>query len=305
MRRSGLLPFTLAAVVLALVTALSATTPASRTSFVELDVVALDDQDRPVGGLKAQDFTVREDGRPVAIANFTEVSRAGVSGRDDGRSLVLLLDDMLIPTATTIVQSIAGRFLDRARPYDTINVVRLTHKDDEISNNTSVALERIEEYRGGALGYFGRSPVDDMLQTVARISRSLEATSHRRTAVACIGYRSVCDPYFQIPQETLVWHSWRDAISAAAEAHTSVYIVDVAGVESRVDLGAGLVEATGGEDFVRTNDFGRAADLIWAQTGHYYLLEYTPTTKPSELHTIKVSIARPRVHPLARTTRGD
>ncbi len=304
MRRSALLPFALAAVVLAFVTALRAA-PESRQSSVELDVVALDEQHRPVGGLKAQDFTVREDGHPVEIANVTEVSRTGIDGRDDGRSLVLLLDDMLIPTATTIVQSIATRFLDRARPYDAVNVVRLTHRDDELSSNTSVALERLEEFKGGALGYFGRSPVDDMLQTLARISHSLESTPHRRTAVACVGSRSVCDPYLQIPQETLVWHSWRNAISSAAKAHASVYIVDVAGVESGVDLGAGLVEATGGEDFVRTNDFARAADLIWAQTGHYYLLEYTPTTKPSDLHSIKVSIARPRIHALARSGRGD
>jgi VWFA-related protein len=304
MRRSGVLLSTLTVVVLAFVTTLRAI-PASRTTHVELDVVALNDQDRPVGGLKTQDFTVREDGRPVAIETFTEVSAAGINGRDDARSLVLLLDDMLIPTATTIVQGIAARFLNRARPYDAVNVVRLTHRDDELSTNTSVALERIEEYKGGALGYFGRSPVDDMLQTLTRISRSLESAPHRRTAVACIGPRSVCDPYLQIPQETLIWRSWRDAISAAAEAHASVYIVDVAGVESGVDLGAGLVEATGGEDFVRTNDFARAADLIWEQAGHYYLLGYTPTAKPSDLHTIKVSIGRRGVHALARTTRGD
>jgi hypothetical protein len=204
-----------------------------------------------------------------------------------------------------VVQNIAARFLNRAHPFDLINVVRLTHRDDELSGNTSVALERIEEFRGGALGYFGRSPVDDMLQTLTRVSRSLESTPHRRTAVACLGSRAVCDPYIQIPQESLIWRSWRDAISTAAEAHASVYIVDVAGVESGVDLGSGLVDATGGEEFVRTNDFSRAADLIWEQIGHYYLLGYTPPGKPSDLHAIKVSIARPGVRALARNTRGN
>src|SRR5215467_3562303 len=133
MRRSGVLPLTLAVVVLLFVTTTTLRAIPARTTFVELDVVVLNDQDRPVGGLKAEDFTIREDGRPVAIETFSEVSTAGINGRDDARSLVLLLDDMLIPTATTIVQGIAARFLNRARPYDAINVVRLTHRDDELS----------------------------------------------------------------------------------------------------------------------------------------------------------------------------
>jgi VWFA-related protein len=297
-------PFTSVALILAFVSSLHAIS-VSRTTFVELDVVALDGNDQPVGGLHAQDFTIKEDGHLVSITSCTEVTATGIGGREDGRSLVLLLDDMVPPLATNVIQNISARFLNRARPYDIVNVVRLTHRDDELSGNTSTALDRLAEFKGGSLSYFGRSPVDDMLQTLTRISRSLESVPHRRTAVVCIGSRGVCDPFIRVPEESLVWHSWREAISAAAEAHASVYIVDAAGVESGIDLGAGLVDATGGEDFVRSNNYDRAADLIWRQTGHYYLLGYTPTAKPRDLHTINVSIARSGVHPLARNSRGD
>src|ERR1700730_8134067 len=77
-------------------------------SLVELDAVVLDKNDRPVHGLQQGDFQVKEDGRRVELTSFREVSAAGISGRDDGRSVVLLLDDNAVPrNATTILQNIA------------------------------------------------------------------------------------------------------------------------------------------------------------------------------------------------------
>ena len=50
----------------------------ARTAFVELDAVVLDDTDRPVPGLQQRDFQVKEDGRPVTVTSFNEVSAAGI-----------------------------------------------------------------------------------------------------------------------------------------------------------------------------------------------------------------------------------
>jgi hypothetical protein len=48
----------------------------------------------------------------------------------------------------------------------------------------------------------------------------------------------------------------------------------------------------------------RAVDLISEHTGNYYLLGYTPTSKPRDLHEIKVSVGRPGVSALTRRARG-
>jgi hypothetical protein len=85
----------------------------------------------------------------------------------------------------------------------------------------------------------------------------------------------------------------------------SVYVVDPAGLIGRPDLGQGLVEHTGGADFVRSNNFERAVDRIWEEAGHYYLLGYTPTTRPRELHSIGVKVRRRGLHVRARLDRGD
>jgi hypothetical protein len=84
-----------------------------------------------------------------------------------------------------------------------------------------------------------------------------------------------------------------------------VYAVSPAGVESRIDLGDGLVENSGGGDFARSNDFRRAAGMIWDEAGHYYLLGYTPTARSRDLHTIDVSVRRSGLHVRARRRRGD
>jgi hypothetical protein len=112
--------------------------------------------------------------------------------------------------------------------------------------------------------------------------------------LVCIGNRDVCDPYFERPETSLLWDSWRDALGAAARA-----------VESRIDLGDGLVEDSGGGDFSRSNDFRRAARMIWDEAGHYYLLGYAPTARPRDVHTIDVSVRRPGLHVRARRRRGD
>jgi VWFA-related protein len=277
-----------------------------RTTFVELDAVVLDKDERPVKGLKQADFQIKEDGRPVAVTSFSEVDAAGISGQADGRSVVLLLDDNAVAlSATVIVQNIAKLFMSGARPADTVAVVRLTHREDEAAGGLQAALDRIDEYHAGSLSFFGREMRDDSLQTVARVARQLQPVVHRRKVLVCIGNRDVCDPYFLMPENTLLWNSWRDALSAAARANASVYAVSPAGVESRIDLGDGLVENSGGSDFARSNDFQRDARMIWDEAGHYYLLGYTPTARPRALHSIDVSIRRSGLHVRARHRRGD
>jgi VWFA-related protein len=277
-----------------------------RTTFVELDAVVLDKDDYPVVGLQPGDFQVKEDGRPVAITRFSEVSAAGIAGPADGRTVVLLLDDNTVPmTATTVIQNIARLFMSYARPADTVAVVRLTHRDDEATGSLQAALDRIADYHSYSVSFFGWDMRDDALLTIARVSRQLQPAVHRRKVLVCIGNRDTCDPYFEVPENSMLWNSWRDALSAAASANASVYAVSPAGVESRFDLGYGLVDNSGGGDFARSNDFSRAARMIWEEAGHYYLLGYTPTARPRDLHTIDVSMRRSKLHLHVRRRRGD
>jgi hypothetical protein len=84
-----------------------------------------------------------------------------------------------------------------------------------------------------------------------------------------------------------------------------VYSIDIADNGGGIDVGSAVVDETGGVAFGRSSNFDRVADLVWEQIGYYYLLGYMPTAKPSDLHTISISIPQSGVRALARNSRGD
>jgi VWFA-related protein len=104
---------------------------ASKVELVTVDAVVVDGKGRPVRGLKAEDFTLLEDGKPQALASFEafdlgDAPEASVGAapaspvatnqrpvRAGARSFVLLVDDMsLAPTRQEVVRSAIARFLE-------------------------------------------------------------------------------------------------------------------------------------------------------------------------------------------------
>ena len=111
----------------------------SRVELVTVDAVVFDAQGKPVEGLTRDDFTVREDGRPQAIAAFdavtlresTEAPRRSqrVSTNDQrpdaaGRWFFVVFDDVHItPLATARAREAIVQLVDRAlRPGDSVMI---------------------------------------------------------------------------------------------------------------------------------------------------------------------------------------
>ena len=296
-----------AVIIAAAVPAAQKNPPATRTAYVTLDAVVLDDRGQPVRGLHAGDFEVKEDGARVTLDHVSEVSALGLADDPVSRSVVLLLDDTLTGVAATpVVQGISRMVLSQARPEDAVGVVRFTHRTDDAVGPLELAAERIDDYRARALPFFGIESVQDLLDSVTRISKAVAANPPRRTAVVCIGNRTLCDVYLPIPEDTLAARQWHNAIVETARANVAVYFVDPSGLRARgFDLGGGLVDQTGGEAFAESNTFQRAVASIWNQAGHYYLLGYAPTSRPRDLHSISVKVQRSHMNVHARHARGD
>jgi len=184
--------------------------------------------------------------------------------------------------------------------------------------NVLLAHPRADHTKVGAMGYcfggtmaleLGRGGADihAIVGFHSGLGNATPASAANITGkvLVCIGARGVCDPYFQVPESSLLWKSWRDAISTTARANASVYVVSPSGVTGGIDLGDGLADNTGGGVFVRSNDFARDARMIWDEAGHYYLFQYTPSGPRRDLHTIDVSIKRSGLRVRARHARGD
>jgi VWFA-related protein len=301
------LPIAITAAVLALVATLASQAVAPAQYLVELDAVVLDDDDRPVPGLKQEDFQVKEDGRVVDLKTFDAVADVS-SGRAPQRSIVLLLDDSGVGPGNTLpIQTIARMFIARMAAPDEFSVVRMNNRRDEAFGDRLEALLRISEYRSDALPFFGRETVENGLRAMAKVSRTLEPIEGRRKALVCIGLSAICN-VAEPPtgRGSLLWRYWVDVVGAAARANVAVYSLMPNGLlPSRVEVVKGsLTDTTGGEGFRNTNDIGRVIDIVRRDTGTYYLLGYWPSDSTKELHTIDLKVNKRGLHVRARRLRG-
>jgi VWFA-related protein len=278
------------------------------TFLVELDAVVLDDGDRPVAGLKQEDFQIKDDGHLVDVKTFDAVADTPTD-RPPQRSIVLLLDDSGVGAGNTLpIQTIARMFVARMAAPDEFSVVRLNNRRDEAFGDRLEALLRISEYRSDALPFFGRETIENGLRSIAKVARTIEAIEHRRKAVVCIGVSAICNVVEpSTGRGSLLWRYWVDAIGAAARANASVYSLVPNGLSTRVEVAQGsIADVTGGEGFRNTNDIGRVIDIVRRDTGTYYLLGYwpPPSSSSKELRTIEVKVNKRGLHVRARRQRG-
>jgi VWFA-related protein len=306
MRVTRALTFALVAMLAVAVSAQRPKPQSADGDLVELDVVVLDRNDQPITDLRREEFTVKEEGRAVELKTFSSVTALGSLEPDDGRVVVLLMDDIGVPAmGTSPMQQIAPVLLSPLGDGDEISVVRLASRSDEAFGDIRTARDRIDGYRGGAVPFAMPDTPETMLKMIARIAGQLEPLDHRRKVIVCQGLPSVCD--VREPQTggtSVIWPAWVAALRAAARANVSVYCVDPTGARGGFRLSAGgLVEMTGGRIFAHQNDFSLAAKAIWREAGHYYLLGYWPAASKHDLRSIDVDVARKGVHVHARQRR--
>lgn len=271
---------------------------------VVLDVVVLDGHDNPVAGLRASDFQIREDGKPVAIHSFDEI---GSADQLAPRIVALILDDSGVPpNLTTRVQQIAQRFMARIAPGDRVDVVRLNNRTDEAAGDRAIATERIEQFRSGTIPLFGRETTQTALTKIANLSKGFAQMEHRRKEIVAIGAPQTFDVSEPTEESSLIWDYWLNAVTSASRANTNVYVVDPAGDTGRLTIQRkfGIVEKTGGESFYNSLDFDKAAARVWSDAGHYYLLGYTPPSVNKGLRDIEVTVSRTGARVVARKMRG-
>jgi VWFA-related protein len=276
--------------------------------LVELDLVASDKQGRPVTDLRKDEFQIKEDGHVMEVKTFAHVTALGSADRDDGRSVVLLLDDIGIPMGgTSGMQQIAQVLLSPAGHGDEVSVIRLSSRTDEAFGDFQTARDRIDGYHGGAVPFSPRETYEGVLKAIAKTARQLEAVEHRRKAIICLGVRAICD--FQEPARgntSFFWSHWVAAMSATARANVGVYAVDPTGANGSFGpRDGGMSDVTGGEMWANTNEFARIAATIWKDASHYYLLGYWPSTDRREIHSIDVKVTRKDVRVRARKRRAD
>jgi len=281
-----------------------------------------------VRGLTRDDFELLEDGKPVTIATFAEASTDARTSLDDGRFVVLLLDDYSThPQYTQRIKEVAVGFADRMGPKDVVSVVMM-------NGGSSVTTQRPAEVRAainrskayGKAFVSPRNPSRHAMDNISSLAGQLAKVPHRRKVLVCIGPASTCNPATHVDgSQGEAGIAMRDS----ARANLTTYVIDPLGltetrsrstraIDDRVTRAPGVEDRgqgfrlyedgfafeSGGLAFANTNDYESAITQVWEESGNYYLLGYEPARRDNRRHSIEVRIKKPDLKVRARRTRG-
>jgi VWFA-related protein len=260
-----------------------------------------------VRGLTRDDFELLEDGKPVDIATFAEAGTDARASLDDGRFVVLLMDDLSAsPSLTTRMKQIAHGFADRMGPKDVLSVTYLNGGSSvttQIRGEVKRAIDRFKPI--GSHGAMSPSSKEQhAIETIGALSAQLERVGHRRKIVVCIGAAHIFNPV--VGDGELRGYT-ADTLRATARSNVTIYLIDPLGLNKGVsfaDFEGGFARETGGSAFANINDYGPAIERVWEESGNYYLLGYEPARRDNRRHSIEVRVKKPDLNVRARRTRG-
>jgi VWFA-related protein len=269
---------------------------------LNIEVVALDRKNLPVLDLKPGEFELWINKFQIPIQTVTFVTPSA----EDGRTIVLLLDDMAVnPTMLPRIREAARRFVNRLSPGDTMAVVTLNGDAMDMTTDRARLLKAIDDYHVRNFPMRIDDAGEHVLQTITALSRQLAEASGGRKAIVGIGAGWLFDT--PIPQPYAARDlrpEWVDAMRATASAHVSLYVIDPAGVGTRPVTGgaSGFARETGGYAFMNTNDATGAADRILTEMGTYYVLsvENPRVGVKDDLREVEVKVLRRGVTVRAR-----
>jgi len=277
-----------------------------RTSAkVVIDAVAVDRKGAPVMDLKPAEIEVWIGHFRVPIESLSVVTPE--TDERAGRLIVLLLDDLTLPPALVPrAREAARRFVTKMMPGDQMAIVTLSGTTTKNTDDPAQLARALDAYNVRATG-FSRLDLfnEELLKTVATLSRQMTEAPGRRKTIVGIGSASMLDRPLLPPQFGRdLTPEWVDAMRAMAFAHVNFYVIDPTGVgASRVDTGEdGFARASGGRAFLSTNDLNKAVDQILRDASNFYVMAVPdpPVGSKADLRELRVRSLRRGVTMIAR-----
>lgn len=302
------------------------------TDLVVVPVVVENAKGEAITTLTAADFSVTEDGRPVAIETFRAPTHVRARDAGDGdRFIVIALDNINTPAEIAWrVKDIAKRFVDKAGPSDDVSVITLANGRAASGTGTTAARIAIDRFAPMMLSARTRAQlIADGLESLASLTEQIAKSPHRRKILTIIGASAMFDPsdpsaFDGVPPNVAA--QWEYAVRTAGRANISAYLIDPHGplpAASASEFGApgaspqrpsfiyppgymsdAFTTRTGGLSWVNTNNYKGAIDRIWRDAAAYYLIGYRTPLNDRRLHDIEVTVKGDGLRVRARRTRG-
>jgi Ca-activated chloride channel homolog len=258
-----------------------ATTLKVDVNLVNVFVTVTDTNGAPVGGLKKENFVLREDDREQTIKVFDKESALPLS-------IALAVDTSLSTRHDLpLEQASAKRFAHEIlRPVDALSVYAFSETVREATPGYTSELKRIDE----SIDHIRVGAATALYDAIYLVSRALDHRKGRKVIVL------ITDG-----GDTVSSVDYKQALRAAEEAEAIVYSIIVVPIESSAGRETGgehaliqLSEDTGGKYYYATSitQLDEAFHKISDELRTQYLLAYYPSQHAtfSEFRRIEVKI---------------
>lgn len=299
----------------------------SNVDLIVVPAIVRDAGNALVRGLTQDDFELIEDGKPVAIATFAEATTDARASLDDGRFIVLLLDDYSThPQYTERIKDVARGFADRMGPKDVMSVVMMNGGSNVTTQRPAEVRAAIDRSRNYGKAFVSpTNPARHAMDNISALAAQLARVAHRRKVLVCIGAAATCNPVTDLSSHRAEAGT---AMRESARANLTTYVIDPLGLTAKsrlstrsIDEGAssnpgvyekglgfrlyqeGFAFESGGLAFANTNEYETAIAQVWEESGNYYLLGYEPARRDNRRHTIAVTVRKPGLTARARSLR--
>jgi Ca-activated chloride channel family protein len=250
-------------------------------NLVNVFVTVTDEHGAPIGGLKKENFVLREDGQDQRIAVFDKESALPLS-------IALAIDTSLSTRHDLpLEQASAKRFVHAIlRPVDALSVYGFSEIVNESTPGYTSDLRRIDQ----GIDHVRLGASTAVFDAIYLASRALDHRKGRKVLVLITDGEDVDSKV-----------DYKEALRAAQEAEAIIYSVIIVPIESSAGREIGgehaliqLSDDTGGKYYYATSTtqlddaFGKISDELRTQ----YLLAYYPSqrTSFSEFRRIEVKV---------------
>lgn len=284
----------------------------ARVDLAVVSAIVRDSNNELARGLGQDDFEVLEDGKPVAVATFAEVNADALAAQDDGRFVVLLLDNLVTtPTLMPRIKEIARGFADRMGPRDVVSVVAMNGGSSTATRDPAEVRAAINRLRPFGTSIMSAAMMDTLgMDAVTAVAKQLGTFEHRRKVLVSIGPTHLFNQQLTENRETPDGHILT-AIRESSRADLTTYVIDPAGLREAKYARSGVrgnldgfARDSGGTVFSNVNVYEPAIDQVWQESGSYYLFGFESAKRDDKRHTIEVRVKKPGLQVRARRTRS-
>lgn len=309
------------------------------TTLVEVSAIVTRDG-RPVTDLRAEDFTVFDNGKPQPVVAFERVDLGGVVGPAQRRDFIVVLDDLHVdPVQTSQVIWAATSFLERLGPHDRVAVVRTGPPDEPIEfhvdrDRTRVAIAAFRGQKPAGPPFDGQPQLmaRAALDVIAQVAEATRGDAVERRALLLFGEGYPAFTFEPSPSGRQdvrdVYLRFLEVLRQAAVANIAIYTVDPRGLRAPglastatrtmtpaadavalsgelMSSNAVLANETGGIQTRWTNDLTANYTRLVQDSRQYYRLAYAqpdppPGKRQPATRKVSVKVSRPGLQVRAR-----